>query len=44
MHDHSMGGIKKWLVKKSKGIGKEGKGGLVYTAELQPRKNRRGEV
>ncbi|GAA5961860.1 hypothetical protein JCM3765_004098 [Sporobolomyces pararoseus] len=44
MHDHSMGGIKKWLVKKSRGIGKEGKGGLLYTAELQPRKNRVGEV
>ncbi|GAA5879470.1 hypothetical protein JCM16303_003213 [Sporobolomyces ruberrimus] len=44
MHDKSIGGIKAWLVKKSKGVGKEGKGGLVYTAELQPRKNRMGEV
>ncbi|GAA6025092.1 hypothetical protein JCM11491_004778 [Sporobolomyces phaffii] len=44
MHDRSMGGIKKWLVKKSSGVGKEGQGALVYTAELQPRKNRMGEL
>ncbi|GAA5824425.1 hypothetical protein JCM10212_000785 [Sporobolomyces blumeae] len=52
MHDRAMQGIKKWLVKttttqtggsKGSSKGKQGKG-LVYTAELQPRKSRTGEL
>ncbi|GAA5929629.1 glycoside hydrolase family 47 protein [Sporobolomyces koalae] len=44
MHDKGMGGIKKWLVKRSRGVGETSEGGLMFTAELQPRKNRLGEV
>ena len=45
MHDRSMGGVKEWLVKKSRrGEGGKEEEGRVYTAELQPRKNRLGQV
>jgi len=45
MHDRSMGGVKEWLVKRSR-RGEKGDEteGVVYTAELQPRKNRMGQV
>ncbi|GAA5826010.1 hypothetical protein JCM5353_008995 [Sporobolomyces roseus] len=45
MHDRSMGGVKEWLVKSSR-RGEKGdeSEGVVYTAELQPRKNRMGQV